>query len=368
MKKNFFTLLALLMLVTVSAVAEEQETVNVPMNDLGTKTFVCDKNLDFSSLNAVDKNLVPFYISDYSEVTNTFTLSRFADDRVPAYTPMVLMVAYPEKWDGSAFDVPTYSASNTSLNKARAVANANSKYFYMVPVTTGTYIDDEDEEVYAFLPDAERGKISNGKYAVRRSISIVTGGKYIKKYYDYYEYDEVGAIVQNQPDKFAEMVQKGFFYHRVQTTENWGIQTETHSYYFFQGSSQILVDPASCHDDGGWFRTTWKDKSINYTQFVLARSGNGKKAVFQRCSDGEQGNPVSVGGCFIRVNSDMSPAASRESIGFDFADEEEIGDISGIKAVKDAFSNEVIYNINGQKLVKLQKGLNIVNGKKIFVK
>ena len=367
MKKNFFTLLALLMLVTVNAVAQDPETVNVPMNSLGTKTFVCDKNLDFSSLNAVDKNLVPFYISDYSEVTNTFTLSRFADDRVPAYTPMVLMVAYPEKWDGSAFDVPTYSATNTSLNKARAVANANSKYFYMVPVTTGTYIDDEDEEVYAFLPDAERGKISNGKYAVRRSISIKTGEKLVKTYYPYKEYAELVELAENNPDAFDALIENGFFYHEVEEKTKLGKTTYIHYYRFWQGENEIVVDPSSCQDEDGWFRSSWQKKYVNYTQFILARSG--KKAVFQRCSDGEQGNPVSVGGCFIRINSDLSPvAASRESIDFDFADEEEIGDISGIKVVKDAFSNEVIYNINGQKLVKLQKGLNIINGKKIFVK
>jgi hypothetical protein len=43
------------------------------------------------------------------------------------------------------------------------------------------------------------------------------------------------------------------------------------------------------------------------------------------------------------------------------------GDVTGIKTVESVkAANNAIYNLAGQRLVKAQKGLNIVNGKKIM--
>ena len=42
--------------------------------------------------------------------------------------------------------------------------------------------------------------------------------------------------------------------------------------------------------------------------------------------------------------------------------------IECIDNVQTTKGNDVIYNLAGQRLSKMQKGVNIVNGKKIFVK
>lgn len=44
------------------------------------------------------------------------------------------------------------------------------------------------------------------------------------------------------------------------------------------------------------------------------------------------------------------------------------GQTSGIGAITANGGNKVIYNLNGQRLQKMQKGINIVNGKKVIVK
>lgn len=44
------------------------------------------------------------------------------------------------------------------------------------------------------------------------------------------------------------------------------------------------------------------------------------------------------------------------------------GQTSGIGAITSDGGNKVIYNLNGQRLQKMQKGINIVNGKKVIVK
>ena len=42
--------------------------------------------------------------------------------------------------------------------------------------------------------------------------------------------------------------------------------------------------------------------------------------------------------------------------------------ITGIASLKDTEENTSIYNVAGQRLQKMQKGINIVGGKKILVK
>ena len=55
-------------------------------------------------------------------------------------------------------------------------------------------------------------------------------------------------------------------------------------------------------------------------------------------------------------------AGAKEFLSFDFQE-------TGIEEVKNGqMTNEVIYNLNGQRLNKLQKGVNIVNGHKVLVK
>ena len=41
-------------------------------------------------------------------------------------------------------------------------------------------------------------------------------------------------------------------------------------------------------------------------------------------------------------------------------------DATGIQAIENAAENGAIYNLAGQRINKMQKGINIVNGKKVL--
>jgi len=133
---------------------------------------------------------------------------------------------------------------------------------------------------------------------------------------------------------------------------------------------------------GGWVESTTTTAQMvsNYVNnpdrevynYVLSVNSSGNP-VFKLCN-GASGTTVPYGKCYVSVWSDVKAAASsREDIGIEFAeDEEDLSElneeVSGIKNVNIKKEANGIYNINGQKLVKLQKGLNIVNGKKVYVK
>ncbi|MBR5395879.1 MAG: hypothetical protein IK144_12485 [Bacteroidaceae bacterium] len=52
--------------------------------------------------------------------------------------------------------------------------------------------------------------------------------------------------------------------------------------------------------------------------------------------------------------------------GFIFAEDEAIGEATGIANVEKTVENGAIYNLAGQRINKMQKGINIINGKKIL--
>ena len=59
---------------------------------------------------------------------------------------------------------------------------------------------------------------------------------------------------------------------------------------------------------------------------------------------------------------DVTSAGAREFLSFDFGDE-----TTGISSISKTNDNNVIYNLQGIRQNQLQKGLNIVNGKKVMV-
>jgi hypothetical protein len=84
--------------------------------------------------------------------------------------------------------------------------------------------------------------------------------------------------------------------------------------------------------------------------YVLA---NGTKGVgFYKLASGQK---VPAGKAYLEAAS-----SAREFIGF--------GDATSIETVKTAKAEEGIFNLQGQRLMKAQKGLNIINGKKVLVK
>jgi len=98
--------------------------------------------------------------------------------------------------------------------------------------------------------------------------------------------------------------------------------------------------------------TLW-DGSKTYQAFIFADGVNG--IGFYKAAYNSDLKPHKA---FLRVY----PNTAREFIGFDF-------EATGIDEVKNnEMKNDAIYNLQGVRLNKFQKGLNIVNGKKVMVK
>jgi len=90
-----------------------------------------------------------------------------------------------------------------------------------------------------------------------------------------------------------------------------------------------------------------------YDLYVLTKSGD-SDAQFARVKSGE----IAAGKAFLKVADN-----SKSRLNVVMA-----GETTGIKAIEAAEAEEGIYNLQGQRVAKAQKGLYIVNGKKAIVK
>jgi hypothetical protein len=113
-----------------------------------------------------------------------------------------------------------------------------------------------------------------------------------------------------------------------------------------------------------------------YTQYFLG--ANGITPVFKKCNSSGT-NGVNYGGAYVRVWSTLlGGAAAREDMSFELFDEDgteityQNDEVTGIRSLQNTIDakkeNRQVYNLQGQKLDKMKPGLNIVNGKKYFVK
>ena len=62
-----------------------------------------------------------------------------------------------------------------------------------------------------------------------------------------------------------------------------------------------------------------------------------------------------------------------DSFALTFYGDQDVATVTGVKTIQNAQSSlqqgdTAIYNLAGQRMLKLQKGINIVNGKKVVVK
>ena len=94
-------------------------------------------------------------------------------------------------------------------------------------------------------------------------------------------------------------------------------------------------------------------------KYILAKP-DGKEVGFYKASGGN----IAAGKAYLEISSEVN--------GFNFKFDD---DATGIKDLKDSKdfkdfkdSNNLIYNLAGQRLQKMQKGINIVNGKKVMIK
>ncbi len=111
---------------------------------------------------------------------------------------------------------------------------------------------------------------------------------------------------------------------------------------------------------------TTEDNS--YTNYVLANDATNGVGFYLA-----DNNTVSANRAYLQIpTSAVATGGASEAktiISLSFDDEDDTTGITQIgEQSDDASGNAVIYNLNGQRKQSLTKGLNIVNGKKIFVK
>ena len=110
---------------------------------------------------------------------------------------------------------------------------------------------------------------------------------------------------------------------------------------------------------------TTEDNS--YTNYVLANDATNGVGFYLA-----DNNTVSANRAYLQIptsavaTGEASEAKTIISLSFD--DDNTTGITQIGEQSDDASGNAVIYNLNGQRKQSLTKGLNIVNGKKIFVK
>lgn len=441
MKKNSFTLLAILMLVTVSAVAEEQDTEPVSISaTIGAKSFVCSKALDFSSFNSnnsgsYDFNLVPYYISSYNVTSGLFNLTRFSNDQVPANTPMILLGKQHSNgtFPGNVknFDVPVLDMADADATTIKETVWSNN-YAWLVPVIRDSYDEyiclknvagksEKDAKNRPIMSHVifydNTGIPENAKLMLSQTEDVQVKERedtaVVNQYYDSHEFvyskNIHTAIFGGSPlfvnDYYDEEDEED--YDGIGITGNLGDQkvfwTENskktkvaYALYeyrkFNEGGTDIFfwaalksksktAEDKYDEDAGEWIASSEEVISYtpilaSYTQYFLG--ANGTTPVFKKCrADGSNG--VNYGGAYVRVWSELlGGAAAREDVSFQIFDEDgtEIAyqndDVTGIRSLQNTVDakkeNRQVYNLQGQKLDKMKPGLNIVNGKKYFVK
>lgn len=100
------------------------------------------------------------------------------------------------------------------------------------------------------------------------------------------------------------------------------------------------------------------DKSTTY--YVFGRQGTPKKEAFYKVKT-DKGTTVSAGKAYLKIDIPAPEAKDAIFVGG--------GDTTGINAIEGVdMQNGDIYNLQGQKVNRAQKGVYIVNGKKIVLK
>ncbi|MBP3711655.1 MAG: leucine-rich repeat protein [Bacteroidaceae bacterium] len=102
-----------------------------------------------------------------------------------------------------------------------------------------------------------------------------------------------------------------------------------------------------------------------YTNFVLSRQPSEDFLGFYRfTTSNPMGRLLEAGKAYLQIETEqLSNETGAKGFRMAFDDDETTG-IKDLKDLKD--SKDLIYNLSGQRIQKLQKGINIVNGKKIL--
>jgi len=419
MKQKFFTLLLGLAMVSVNALAVE---ISISKK-YGATTYVCNQDLDFST---VATSMRPYYIIEYAKNNGNFKLEAFNEGKVPANTPMILIgKQYPTAGasDVITCDVPVATSIDDPDGIRKNVFTKAQGWAWLMPVINGNYTCPNFNAELADRSNDEKAynvtffNYSSGAARVVPQTESVPFGEHLETnytiandttYYDmldvttYGEYtdrddwkDVVGLADDEELDLTLEIANgypEGadedytiFYYPKV------GSKPRIAALFMYSEADECWTFDAKLKEsaifnynkkEGKWIkgitptvRTTDEyvaNPNRSVYNYVLSVNSSGNP-VFKLCNS-VSGTTVPYGKCYVSVWSDVKAAASsREDIGIEFVeDEEDLSElneeVSGIKNVNIKKEANGIYNINGQKLVKLQKGLNIVNGKKVYVK
>lgn len=113
---------------------------------------------------------------------------------------------------------------------------------------------------------------------------------------------------------------------------------------------------ATATNAGGALTGVFEETAVPENSFVLQNGGSGL-GFYKVASTAIYANPF---------RAYLTAQAEARCLNIVFADEEE--NVTGIQTVKAAKNNGMIFNLNGQRMNKLNKGLNIIGGKKLMVK
>ena len=153
----------------------------------------------------------------------------------------------------------------------------------------------------------------------------------------------------------------------VQLTKVTDVQAETGLVLKAAANTYYIPVIASSETDKGslLYRSTesywtWHDNGGDNNKFygLTVNSSNEAQFVMINCSAGNEVE-IPAGKAFLLINS----SSAARTLDVVFTDE-----TTGINNVSVEMNAEGVYNMNGQRVNKAQKGLYIINGKKVFVK
>ena len=121
-----------------------------------------------------------------------------------------------------------------------------------------------------------------------------------------------------------------------------------------------IVDSAPALENNDFIAGTGKTIEVaeNTTYFAMEKGSNPLK--FAKVNPATVAIPANKAYLAVAAGA-FVPESARLTVTFD-------GEATGIKTVENAKAGKAIYNLNGQRVNKAQKGLYIVNGKKTIIK
>jgi hypothetical protein len=130
-------------------------------------------------------------------------------------------------------------------------------------------------------------------------------------------------------------------------------------------TEDTYIQPTS---DG--FSKDGKATPQNYTNFVLSKQpGDDYLGFYRFTTSSQNGRRIEAGKAYLQIETEKVSSSSGNIKGFAivFNDDEPTA-ITDVEDSRGKIDDAVIYDLSGRRLNKVQKGVNIINGKKVIVK